>query len=194
MVTLAEKQEARRAAAEKKFREQQKKKAVSLAETAERTAQRRGRGFDQLALVTTPPVAKAKPKPKPRTRQQQACDVLGGVRTIRRGQTLPRGVTFTCGAVPIQFNEKANNTTRRFFSQSISSNQAKLRAAGFGDFIPASQAEINNAKRAIKIARRKRQFGKVLNLQIGSCKRFRGRVVGARKCSSLRKEFPQRFI
>jgi len=158
MATIAERQAARRAKAQKKLKDAGKTRATSLSATAERTAQRRGRVLDPLESVIQQAVpAPARPAaPPPRTRAQQVCDVLGS-RPIKRGQTLARGVSRTCGSIPIQFNSQANNTTRRFFGTQISQNQAKLRAAGLGDFIPKSPTEKRNAQKQVKKIRAKQK-------------------------------------
>ena len=154
MVTIEERRKARQATFKAKFVASGKKKATSLSKTAERTAQRRGRGFDPLETVilqaTQPPPPPPPPKPK------TICDVLGTVKR-KRGQTVARGVTMVCGGIPIQFNSQANNTTRQFFGAGIRDNQNKLRAAGLGSSIPKSPAEISGAFRRRKILRRKQK-------------------------------------
>ncbi len=188
MVTLAERQAARKKKFKERFAAAGKKKASLLAGVAERTAQRRGRGFDPLETVikqaTKPP-----PPPKPKTRIEQARELVGCDPNARFGPTVSRGVSFICPGKAIQFNQQANPTTRRFFGSGISRNQKILRDAGFGDLIPPSPTEINNAKRAIKIARRKRNFNQVRNLEIRFCKdpRLASIVVGGRKCSSFKR-------
>lgn len=154
MVTLAEKQAARRRAAAAKFKKAGKKKSTSLSKTAERTAQRRGRGFDPLATVIKtatapkppPPRATPPPPPKPKT----ICDVLG-TGPARSGPTFARGVSFGCGNKAIDFTSSANNTTRRVFGAQIFANQAKIRAAGV-KFITLAQK--NAAKKQVKSLRK----------------------------------------
>lgn len=158
MATIAERRKARREKSRAGFAAAGKRSAKTLAGIAETTAQRRGRVPDQLERVIAESVAPpAPPPPPPRpAKPKTICDVLG-TRKVSRGTTFARGVSFVCGGIPIQFNAQANNTTRRFFGQSIALAQAKVRAAGLGSQIPKSPAEIAGAQRRRKILRRKQR-------------------------------------
>ncbi len=100
----------------------------------------------QIPSLFAPP-----PPPKPTT----ICDVLGTVKRTR-GSTVPRGVSFACGGIPIDFSTPfPNNTTRRIFGAQIQKNRAKVKAAGIT--LPPSQAEKASAKRRVKILRKKQR-------------------------------------
>jgi len=186
MATVAERQAARRAEAQKKLKAAGKKRATSLAATAERTAQRRGRALADPLVVVQQAVAPKRQAAPPKTRFQQACDVIGGVGRLS-GPTVSRGVSFTCGDKPIAFSSAfPNNTTVRVFGQAISSNQRKLRAAGFGDFIPFSAGDEASLARSIKIARKKRNFALVERLQAGGCKAGSRTAVSKSTCRNLK--------
>jgi len=191
MVTLQERQKARQAKFKAKFAAQKKTRSTTLSKVAETTAQRRGRGFDPLETVIKQAVQPPPPKPKPvKTRAQQACDVLGGIGVLG-GPTVSRGASRICGDKPIAFSDAfPSNTSRRVFGQSIASNQAKLRAAGFGDFIPFSAGDRAAAQRQIKILRRKKNFAAIEQVERAVCKRTNNRgggVVNPQSCNNFLK-------
>jgi len=192
MVTLQERQKERQAKFKAKFKAQKKKRSTTLSRVAEITAQRRGRGFDPLETVIKQAVVPP-PPPKPK-KPTSICDVLGTTPGFKRGQTVARGVSFGCGSQPLAFNSQMNNTTVRFFGAQIASNQAKIRAAGLGHLIPANAAEKSNAQRAIKIARKKKNFALVARLQLSACGGTKAKptknlgIISGQKCSSIRRQ------
>jgi len=120
--------------------------AVKLSGVAEATAQRRGRAYDPLAVVIEAAVAPPPPPPPPTCKPDE---MLSGNRCVPRTvpglgcfqlspkQSIARGISMRgCPGMPgfvyiADFNEQANLTTDRYFSQTISSNQAALKAAGY---------------------------------------------------------------
>lgn len=154
---LTPQQEARKEKFRQKFTAQGKSRARSLSASAERTAQRRGRGFDPLETVINQSVP---PPPKPKTQKELAFEALGCSNSSQpKGSTVPRGVSFICPGVPLQFTGEPSVTTQRELGPGVANTQKILRSFGLDDLIPPSPSEIRNKQRQAKIAGKKCRSG-----------------------------------